>query len=66
MMDCLGLLLFAYSTVALFILGSIILRRCNVVAHGQYSTGDMVKMKLFCSFLWPVAIYKSKLRINFK
>lgn len=50
----------------LFILGSIIFRRCNVVAHGEYSTGDMVKMTLFCSFLWPVAIYKSKLRINFK
>lgn len=66
MMYWLGLVLFAYLLVAAFILGSVILGRHNVVAHGEYSLTEMIAITIFCSLFWPLAMYCGKLRVRFK
>ena len=61
MMYWLGLVLFAYLLVALFILGSVISRKH---VNGDFSMTERIAVMMFCSLLWPVALYQGKLKIT--
>jgi len=66
MMYWLGLVLFAYLLVAAFILGSVIFRQHRLTGSYKPSLVEMIALTLFCAVLWPVALYRGKIRFNFK
>lgn len=66
MMYWLGLVLFAYLLVALFILGMIVFRQHRLTGSYKPSMVEMVALTMYCAVMWPIAMYRGKLKINFK